>query len=76
MSMHKFHLYLISDATGETLGNVARACLVQFETVEGVEHLWPMVRTKRQLEKVLSAIDARPLRRIGCKVASTARSGE
>jgi regulator of PEP synthase PpsR (kinase-PPPase family) len=60
MSMHKFHLHLVSDATGETLGNVARACLVQFESVEGIEHLWPMVRTGRQLEKVLSAIDAEP----------------
>ncbi len=60
MSIHKFHLHLVSDATGETLGNVARACLVQFEGVEGVEHLWPMVRTERQLEKGLSAIDAEP----------------
>jgi regulator of PEP synthase PpsR (kinase-PPPase family) len=60
MPIHKFHLHLISDATGETLGNVARACLVQFEGVEGIEHLWPMVRTKRQLEKVLTAIEAEP----------------
>jgi hypothetical protein len=60
MSIHKFQLHLVSDATGETLGNVARACLVQFEGVEGIEHLWPMIRTGRQLEKVLSAIEAEP----------------
>lgn len=60
MLIHEFHLHLVSDATGETLGNVARACLVQFEGVEGIEHLWPMIRTGRQLEKVLSAIDAEP----------------
>jgi len=55
-----FNLHLVSDATGETIGNVARACLVQFEGVEGVEHLWPMVRTPRQLDKVLAAIEAEP----------------
>ena len=41
----KFHLHLISDATGETIHGVARACLAQFEEVEVTEHLWPMVRS-------------------------------
>jgi len=27
----RFHLHLVSDATGETINAVARACLVQFE---------------------------------------------
>ena len=29
--MEEFHLHLVSDATGETVQTVARACLVQFE---------------------------------------------
>ncbi len=41
--MQKFHLHLISDATGETVESVARACLVQFDEVEPVEHLWNMM---------------------------------
>ena len=51
--MKTFHLHLVSDSTGETVGNVARAALVQFEEVRTIEHLWSMVRTERQLDKVL-----------------------
>ena len=32
------HLHLVSDATGETIHSVARACLAQFEGVEAEEH--------------------------------------
>jgi len=55
-----FHLHLISDATGETINAVARACLVQFEDMEPVEHTWSMVRTERQLQKVMDGIAANP----------------
>ena len=55
-----YHLHLISDSTGETVGSVARACLVQFENVKVVEHVWSLVRTKGQLEKVVQAIEATP----------------
>lgn len=58
--MKTFHLHLVSDSTGETVGNVARAALVQFEGVRPIEHLWSMVRTERQLDKVLGAIMAEP----------------
>ncbi|MCX7354022.1 MAG: kinase/pyrophosphorylase [Alphaproteobacteria bacterium] len=58
--MKTFHLHLVSDSTGETVGNVARAALVQFEEVRTIEHLWSMVRTERQLDKVLGAIEAEP----------------
>jgi regulator of PEP synthase PpsR (kinase-PPPase family) len=42
--MSDFHLHLISDATGETVESVARACLVQFEHAEPIEHIWTLVR--------------------------------
>src|SRR5262249_20568957 len=35
-----YHLHLVSDATGETINSVPRACLVQFEGVEPIEHSW------------------------------------
>ena len=60
MGTKTFHVHLVSDATGETVGNVARACEAQFEDIDTVEHLWPMVRTQRQLEKVLTAIEVEP----------------
>ena len=58
--MKNFHLHLISDATGETIAAVARACLVQFEGVEPIEHTWSMVRSERQLLKVMDGIAANP----------------
>jgi hypothetical protein len=55
-----FHLHLVSDATGETINSVARACLAQFDQVEPHEHVWTLIRTPKQLERVLSAIEAHP----------------
>lgn len=50
------HLHLVSDATGETIHSVARACLSQFEGVEMHEHHWTLVRTNGQIQKVLASI--------------------
>ncbi len=55
-----FHLHLVSDATGETINSVARACLVQFEDIEPIEHIWALIRTTGQMDKVLGAIGAHP----------------
>ncbi|HVI52768.1 MAG TPA: pyruvate, water dikinase regulatory protein [Candidatus Sulfotelmatobacter sp.] len=60
MSVKKFHLHLVSDATGETLNSVARACLVQFEKVEAITHPWWLVRTEKQVERVITGIEANP----------------
>ncbi|MCB1532219.1 MAG: kinase/pyrophosphorylase [Alphaproteobacteria bacterium] len=56
----KFHLHLVSDATGTTLLGLARAVLAQFEGVEPVQKFWPLVRTQRQLERVISKIEENP----------------
>ncbi|HEX3065852.1 MAG TPA: pyruvate, water dikinase regulatory protein [Dongiaceae bacterium] len=56
----RFHLHLVSDATGETINSVARACLVQFEGIDPIEHAWTLIRTAGQMEKVLAAISANP----------------
>jgi [pyruvate, water dikinase]-phosphate phosphotransferase / [pyruvate, water dikinase] kinase len=55
-----FHLHLVSDATGDTIHSVARACVSQFEGVAPVEHFWNLVRTSRQLDLVLEEIRANP----------------
>jgi regulator of PEP synthase PpsR (kinase-PPPase family) len=55
-----FHLHLVSDATGETLITVARAAAAQYANVAPVEHLYPMVRSKKQLEHVLAEISESP----------------
>src|ERR1700733_8143655 len=55
-----FHLHLVSDATGETLITVARAAAAQYTNVSPVEHIYPLVRPKKQLDRVLSEIEAAP----------------
>ncbi len=56
----RFHLHLVSDSTGETVASVARAALAQFSEAEPEEHVWSLVRTKGQLEKVIANLDANP----------------
>ncbi len=51
-----FHVHLVSDATGETINNIARACLVQFEGIEFQEHFWSLIRTKRQMDLVFEGL--------------------
>jgi [pyruvate, water dikinase]-phosphate phosphotransferase / [pyruvate, water dikinase] kinase len=58
--MKRFHLHLVSDSTGETLEAVAKACLAQFENAEPIKHFWPMIRSERQLDKVIEAILEKP----------------
>jgi hypothetical protein len=55
-----FHLHLISDATGETLITVARAAAAQYTKVSPVEHMHPLVRTQKQLDRVLAQIEESP----------------
>jgi regulator of PEP synthase PpsR (kinase-PPPase family) len=58
--MTAYHMHLVSDATGETVNSVARACLVQFAGIEPIEHNWTLIRTKGQMTKVLRGIEGYP----------------
>src|ERR1700754_1552084 len=55
-----FHLHLVSDATGETLITVARAAAAQYARMSPVEHVYPLVRTQKQLDRVLDEIEESP----------------
>jgi len=55
-----FHLHLVSDATGETLITVARAAAAQYASVLPVEHMHPLVRSSKQLDRVLTEIEESP----------------
>ena len=58
--MMRLHLHLLSDSTGETLENIAKAALAQYDDVETVRHFWPMVRTEGHLERILQEIAQNP----------------
>ena len=40
--------------------SLARACLVQFEEAQPIEHVWSMVRTRSQIDRVIAGVEAYP----------------
>src|ERR1700728_1209772 len=55
-----FHIHLVSDSTGETLNAMARAVCARFDDVLPIEHIYSLVRSPRQLERVLLEIEGAP----------------
>ena len=55
-----FHMHLVSDSTGETLAAIAKAAAVQYPNVRAIEHMHALVRTQRQLKRVLGSIEKEP----------------
>lgn len=56
----EFYLHLVSDATGATLQGLASACLAQFQNIHAIERFWPLVRSSKQLERVIKDIQDHP----------------
>jgi regulator of PEP synthase PpsR (kinase-PPPase family) len=55
-----FHLHLVSDSTGETLNAMARAACARFNNVLEIEHIYALVRSAPQVERVLKEIAEAP----------------
>ena len=55
-----FNVHLVSDSTGETLAGIVRATCAQFDNIMPIEHSYFLVRSVRQLERVLEEITAAP----------------
>lgn len=51
---------MISDATGETLIAVARAAVAQYANVQAIEHIFPLVRSKKQLDRAIADLESSP----------------
>ena len=60
MNRRFFHLYLVSDSTGETLIAVSRAAAAQYASMSAIEHIYPLVRTPQQLDKILNELESAP----------------
>ncbi len=60
MGRSYFHLHLVSDSTGETLIAASRAAAAQYQGVASIEHVYPLVRTRSQLDRVVAEIDNAP----------------
>lgn len=55
-----FNVHLVSDSTGETLNAVMRASAAQFDNVQALEHAYYLVRSERQLQRVMHEIESAP----------------
>ncbi len=60
MAHSSLHIHLVSDSTGETVHQVARAALAQFPDVQILEHIWTLVRTPAHVETISSALTRNP----------------
>jgi len=60
MARSYFHLHLVSDSTGETLIAASRAASAQYQGVASIEHVYPLVRSAAQLERVIGEIENAP----------------
>lgn len=55
-----FHVHLVSDSTGETLNAMAKAVTARFDGVIPIEHIYALVRSPKQMERVLEEIAVAP----------------
>jgi regulator of PEP synthase PpsR (kinase-PPPase family) len=55
-----FHVHLVSDSTGETLNAMAKAVTARFDGVIPIEHIYALVRSSKQMERVLEEIAVAP----------------
>jgi len=55
-----FHVHLVSDSTGETLNAMAKAVVARFDGVIPIEHIYALVRSERQMERVLAEVASAP----------------
>ncbi len=55
-----FHVHLVSDSTGETLNAMGKAVCARFDDVLPIEHIYALVRSRRQLERVLREVEGAP----------------
>lgn len=55
-----FNVHLVSDSTGETINAMVRAVTPLFENVTALEKSYYLVRSRRQMDRVLEEIESRP----------------
>ncbi|HWF01641.1 MAG TPA: pyruvate, water dikinase regulatory protein [Caulobacteraceae bacterium] len=55
-----FHLHLVSDSTGETLNAMSRAVCARFNNVLEIEHIYALIRSRTQVDRVLREIADAP----------------
>ena len=53
MQTQTYHIFMISDSSGETVQNTVKACLGQFPSIDNIqEHIFSLVRTDSQIKDI------------------------
>ena len=60
MNESALHIHLVSDSTGETVHQIARACVAQFPDVRTIEHVWTLVRSLNHVDAVFAGLERNP----------------
>ena len=60
MADSTLHIHLVSDSTGETVHQIARACVAQFPDVRTIEHVWTLVRSLNHVDAVFAGLERNP----------------
>jgi len=60
MTETALHIHLVSDSTGETVHQIARACVAQFPNVRTIEHVWTLVRSLNHVDAVFAGFERNP----------------
>ncbi|WP_154512483.1 pyruvate, water dikinase regulatory protein [Rickettsiales endosymbiont of Trichoplax sp. H2] len=60
MSITSLNLYMVSDSSGETVVAVSKAVVSQFDSIKIHEYMWPLVRSKKQIDEVVVSLKKNP----------------
>ncbi len=60
MSITSLNLYMVSDSSGETVIAVSKAVVSQFDSIKIHEYMWPLVRSKKQIDEVVVSLKKNP----------------
>lgn len=57
MTHANLNLYTVSDSSGETVIAVSKAVISQFDNITVQEYMWPLVRSKEQIDEVIASLE-------------------
>ena len=60
MKANNLNLYMVSDSSGETVVAVSKAVVSQFDNIKVQEYMWPLVRSKKQIDDMVISLKKSP----------------
>lgn len=54
--MKELHIHLVSDSTAGTVSAISRAVVAEFDGIDCKEHIWALLRSQKQLDRLEQAL--------------------